>query len=103
MSSSFGDISVPPRFGMFDCVSVTESFSTTDEQGESLSLGKGRKGFILYPGEKKNSYVIEFRIGAGIKGTDFTAVELPDELLHLENPMGKRFEPADWDRPRCWF
>ena len=79
---------------MFDCVKLTESISIVDKYGEPLRLRKGKKGCVLQPGEEKNSYVVEFQMGTGLKGSDFTAVELPDELLHLESAIGKRFEQA---------
>jgi hypothetical protein len=103
MSSSLTGMDVSPRFGMFDCVSLTKDLSTLGTHGEALSLQKGKKGCVLLPGDQKNSYIVEFRTGNGSTNSDFSAVNLPDELLLLENSNGKKFEPGDWEKPRYWF
>ncbi len=78
-------------FGMFDCVKLKHSVFCEDIYGGEVSLKKGKDGCVLRLGEEPNTVIIEFKIGRGMKGTDYTAVELEADSLELVHKIGSRF------------
>ena len=78
-------------FGMFDSVKLTTDIYCEDIYGGEVRLRKGKSGCVLELGQEPNTVIVEFRIGRGMKGTDFTAVELEPECLEMVSKIGRRF------------
>jgi len=91
------------RLGTFYGVKMCSNLSTEDMFGEPIRLRKGKRGCVLQPGKSPGTYIIEFHIGRGMKGTDFTQVEVRGELLELEYSIGEPFKEDDWCKPQLWF
>jgi hypothetical protein len=86
-------------FGMFDSVEVKTTISCIDIYGEEITLRKGKNGCVLELGKEPNTIIVEFKIGRGMKGTDYTAVELEPDDLELISPIGSRFsEPNPYSK-----
>lgn len=82
-------------FGMFDSVKLKTSIYCEDIHGELVSLRKGKCGCVLELGKEQNTVIVEFKIGSGMKGTDYTAVELEPDVLEMVAKIGRRFSEPD--------
>lgn len=82
-------------FGMFDSVKVKTSICCNDIYGGEVNLRKGKDGCVLRLGEEPNTIVVEFKIGRGMKGTDYTEVELEADSVELVHRIGRRFSEPD--------
>jgi YgiT-type zinc finger domain-containing protein len=78
-------------FGMFDGVKLKMSIYCDDIYGGEISLRKGKNGCVLELGEEPNTVIVEFKIGRGMKGTDYTAVQLDADCLEMVHKIGSRF------------
>lgn len=78
-------------FGMFDSVKLKTSIYCDDIHGDEISLRKGKGGCVLELGKEPNTVIVEFKIGRGMKGTDYTAVELEADCLEMVSKIGRRF------------
>lgn len=88
-------------FGMFDSVKLKTSIYCEDIDGELVSFRKGKAGSVLELGKGPNTVIVEFKIGRGMKGTDYTAVELEADCLEMVTKIGRRFpsRTPTWRRP----
>lgn len=78
-------------FGMFDAVKLKTSIYCDDIYGGEVSFRKGKGGCVLELGEEPNTVIVEFKIGRGMKGTDYTAVEIEADALEMVAKIGRRF------------
>ncbi len=78
-------------FGMFDSVKLKTSIYCDDVYGEEISLRKGKGGCVLDLGKEPNTVIVEFKIGRGMKGTDYTAVELEADCLEMVQKLDGAF------------
>lgn len=76
---------------MFDSVKLKTSIYCDDIYGGEVSLRKGKGGCVLELGKEPNTVIVEFKIGRGMRGTDYTAVELEADCLEMVTPIGGRF------------
>ena len=78
-------------FGTSDSVKLKKGIYCDDIYGDEISLNKGKAGFILELGKEQNTVIVEFKIGCGVKGTDYTSVELDVDCLEIVSKIGRRF------------
>jgi hypothetical protein len=79
------------EFGMFDSVRLKTNINCDDIYGGEVRLRKGKDGCVLEEGKEPNTVIVEFRIGRGMKGTDFTAIEIDADCLEVVSKIGRRF------------
>jgi hypothetical protein len=86
------------EFGRFDCVKVKENLDTCTIYGGDIRLRRGKRGCVIEPGEQPDSYIVEFKIGRGMRGQDYTEVELDADDLVLEVKIGDSFKTEAMSR-----
>ncbi len=74
--------------GMFDVVKLKDGLWSYDIYGEEIHFRKGKTGCVLELGKEPGTVVVEFKIGRGMRGEDFTAVEVEAKCLSLVAKIG---------------
>lgn len=77
------------KFGMFDGVKLRVPISTTDIYGEWVDFRQGKQGCVIEAGKERDSYIVEFKVGRGMRAEDFTSVEVSASDLTLVFKVGK--------------
>lgn len=79
------------EFGMFDHVKLKTDLWCEDIYGMVVRLKKGKSGSVRELGQEPETVIVEFKIGRGMKGEDFTAVEVDADCLEMVGRIGRRF------------